>query len=149
MRLPLVVLTTLLLLPLLAACGDGGGVGPAAADPSTTGPTSGPPTDLPTDLPTDPATGPTPGLPDDRLPPDPSGKPRADRTLTGVLAAGVEAGCLLLQEGGRSWLLLGPDVAGARPGSRVVVVGTPSPGTLTTCQQSTPFVVTRLDPAPG
>ena len=141
MRLPLVVLTTLLLAPLLAACGDG----PAAAEPSTTGSTAGPPSDPPSD----PATGSTPGLPDDRLPPDPSAKPRDVRTLTGVLAAGVEAGCLLLQEGGRSWLLLGPDVAGARPGTRVVVVGTPSPGTMSTCQQGTPFVVTRLDPAPG
>ena len=142
MRLPLVVLTTLLVVPLLAACGDGvGGDGPDAADPSTAGPTSGPNSG--------PTPGPTPDLPDDRLPPDASGRPRDVRTLTGVLAAGVEAGCLLLQEGGRSWLLLGPDVAGARPGTRVVVVGTPSPGTLTTCQQGTPFVVTRLDPAPG
>lgn len=138
------VLANLLAVSLLAACGGAGVVDrPVGADPSITGPTSSP-TDGPTPGPTtDPATE----LPDDRLPADPSGKRGEVRTLTGVLVTGEEAGCLLLEDGGRRWLLLGPDVAGARPGTRVVVVGTPSPSTMTTCQQGTPFVVTRLAPA--
>lgn len=132
MRLPLVVLVTLLVVPALTACGDGPAGGTAGGARPSDQPTTGPTSD------------PTSGLPDDRLPGDPSAKPREVRTLTGVLTAGVEAGCLLLEDGSRSWLLLGPDVAGARPGARVVVVGTPSPGTVTTCQQGTPFVVTGL-----
>ena len=49
MRLPLVVLVTLLAVPLLAACGDGDGDGdrPAGAEPSATGPTTGPTIGLP------------------------------------------------------------------------------------------------------
>jgi hypothetical protein len=59
------------------------------------------------------------------------------RTLTGIVAAGVESQCLLLGE----YLLVGGDRAVLRAGARVAVTGRVVPDLMTTCQQGTPFVV--------
>jgi hypothetical protein len=69
--------------------------------------------------------------------------PRPPLTLTGTVEAGVERGCLLLD----GYLLLGGDRTLIVAGARVTVTGRPEPGTLTTCQQGTPFRVETTEPA--
>lgn len=65
-------------------------------------------------------------------------------TVSGDVAEGVEAGCLLLKTPGTLYLLLGGDRAALQVGKRVTVVGRPQPGMMTTCQQGTPFQVTSV-----
>jgi hypothetical protein len=81
-------------------------------------------------------------------------KPSADQpsagaeTLTGIVQAGVEPGCLLLKSSsGKDHLLLFDEQSvktQAKVGSSVTVTGTAKPGQLTTCQQGIPFIVTSL-----
>lgn len=82
--------------------------------------------------------------------PTPTGKrpntTGATTTVTGVVAAGVEAGCLLLETGSETLLLLGVRPEDAREGLRVRVTGSRSPGTATTCQQGVPFRVNQIRP---
>lgn len=66
------------------------------------------------------------------------------RTLTGIVTAGVEQGCLLLD----GYLLVGGDRAVIRAGLRITVTGRVVPDLVTTCQQGTPFVVTAARPVP-
>jgi hypothetical protein len=74
--------------------------------------------------------------------PTPTGKPvPAEMLLTGTVEEGVESGCLLLAAGGTEYLLLGGDRTVIRPGAAVEVRGRPAPGTVTTCMQGTPFLV--------
>ena len=68
-------------------------------------------------------------------------------TVTGVVMAGVEAGCLLLDTGTETLQLLGAPAARVEVGSRVRVTGTRSPELMTTCQQGTPFQVLDLHSA--
>ena len=72
-------------------------------------------------------------------------------TVTGTVRRGVEPGCLLLDaDQGRQWLLVGGRGADRRllaPGARVQVVGTRSPGTVSTCQQGMPLEVISMRPA--
>ncbi len=149
---------------LLAACGSDGdapaGPGPdpaAVLSPSTSpapsvtpGPLKGPPP-TPSSTPGAPLTSTTPPLDDDLSLP-PSGKPAR---VTGTVTAGVEQGCLLLQDGQTSYQLLGaPPVL---LGQVVKVTGRLTPDLATTCQQGTPFTVesyevvvtTRPVPAPS
>jgi hypothetical protein len=71
-----------------------------------------------------------------------------DVNVQGVVVAGVEAGCLLLETGGETYLLLNADPAVVVPGQRVVIRGQPQPGTATTCMQGTPLVIREAKPAP-
>ena len=64
-------------------------------------------------------------------------------TLTGTVAPGVEAGCLLLD----NYLLLGGARDVVYPGARVTVTGRVRSGLMTICQQGTPFVVETAEPA--
>jgi hypothetical protein len=64
-------------------------------------------------------------------------------TLTGVVAEGVEAGCLLID----NYLLVGGDRDIVRAGARITVRGRVDRTLLTTCQQGTPFVVSSAQPA--
>lgn len=111
----------------LSACA-GPGAGPAT--PATTGatPVTSQPSPDPSSVPSDPTPTGKGG---------PSVPPPARDTLTGVVEAGVEPGCLLL--GGK--LLVGGPRDVLEPGTRVVVTGHLQPGLMTTCQQGTPFVV--------
>ena len=79
--------------------------------------------------------------------PTSSGKGAHTTTVTGVVAAGVEAGCLLLETGSETLLLLGVRREDARPGTRIRVTGTRNPGLMTTCQQGVPFQVQQVRPA--
>lgn len=65
----------------------------------------------------------------------------------GTVQAGVEPGCLVLDTGEQSYLLVGGDQATLRAGERVVVRGLPKPDLMTTCQQGTPLEVQEVRPA--
>lgn len=90
----------------------------------------------------------TPSVP---APPPPSSTPLSASpsraldatTVRGTVSTGVEPGCVLLDTGTTQYLLLGADPAIAVAGAEVEVTGKPDPGAMTTCQQGTPFTVTR------
>jgi hypothetical protein len=112
---------------LLAACaepeGNDAGAGQGAA------------TTVPTTLPGNPrVTKPT--------------QAAGEVTVTGTVVEGVEPGCLLLDAGGRRYLLIGGDRAELQAGSRVSVAGRSDPNLLSTCQQGEPLVVSSIEPAP-
>jgi len=79
--------------------------------------------------------------------PPASGKPARPTRVQGVVVEGVEAGCLLLEAGGETLLLLGVAPGRAAVGARVEVTGTRAPGLMTTCQQGVPFQVSSIQPA--
>ena len=64
-------------------------------------------------------------------------------TVRGTVAAGTEAGCLILATSTEQYLLLGADPAIAVAGAEIEVSGKADPGAMTTCQQGTPFHVTK------
>jgi hypothetical protein len=68
-------------------------------------------------------------------------------TVRGTVSAGAEAGCLILNTGTAQYLLLGADPAIAVAGAEVEVTGRAEPGAMTTCQQGTPFQVTKTQRA--
>ncbi|BCJ51593.1 hypothetical protein Asp14428_30680 [Actinoplanes sp. NBRC 14428] len=76
-------------------------------------------------------------------PPAPAPSPGVRRTITGTVTAGVEANCLLLDE---NLLIFEKESlrAAAKEGATVTVTGHSSPGTMTTCMQGTPFLVTAI-----
>jgi hypothetical protein len=78
------------------------------------------------------------------LPPSGSGKsPEAgDQTLTGQVEAGVEPGCLLLRQSGKTYLLMSGDPSVVKAGASVVVTGHVTTGIMSYCQQGLPFTVT-------
>lgn len=94
-----------------------------------------------------PAPASSAALPSDASDPtgEPSGGPvdGAGKSLSGVVVAGVEPNCLLLDE----HLLIFDDEAlkaQAKPGASVTVTGRAQEGTMTTCMQGTPFLVTSI-----
>ncbi len=66
---------------------------------------------------------------------------------TGEVVAGVEPGCLLLDNDEIRYLLLGGDRDQLQPGRRVTVSGVADPGTPTTCMEGVPLRVTEVSPA--
>lgn len=68
-------------------------------------------------------------------------------TLRGTVQPGVEPDCLVLESDGRQYLLLGGNSAVVKAGEEVVLEGVARPGQATTCQQGTPFEITRASPA--
>ena len=84
-------------------------------------------------------------VPDKRTEPT---RPAVEVTVTGTVRAGVEPGCLLLEDqaGGR-FLLVGGERAQLAPGRRVAVTGRVDRGLLSTCQQGEPLVVASIAPA--
>ena len=75
-------------------------------------------------------------------------RPAGEVTVSGTVVEGVEPGCLLLDAGGRQYLLIGGDRAELQAGSRVSVTGRSDPNLLSTCQQGEPLVVASIEPAP-
>lgn len=111
---------------VLGACADG------PADPDgAPGPT--PPTLTPPVTPHPPMPSPVPSPP-----------PGAERTITGEVVPGVEAGCLLLHTDEDDFLLLG-DHDELTAGRTATVRGYPDPDLLTYCQQGTPFVILEVE----
>jgi hypothetical protein len=114
---------------LAAGCGDpGGGDGGTGQGAATTVPAT-----TPTAAPTTAPTGPT--------------RTGGPVTVVGTVAEGVEPGCLLLEAGSGSFLLVGGDRAELRPGRRVAVTGRVDRSLLSTCQQGEPLVVAKIEPA--
>lgn len=140
-----VVLGIVLALPACAGQVGTDGTSPEPTTPGTprttdpTPPLSPPPT---------PATPPGSASPVDPLSDPPlAGAARGSETLTGVVVAGVEAGCLLLETGSATLLLVGAPADVARVGARIRVTGAREPGLMTTCQQGVPFRVREVRPA--
>jgi hypothetical protein len=68
------------------------------------------------------------------------------KTLTGTITAGVEPGCLLLDN--HLLIFKNPTLkAQAKAGTKVTVTGKVQEGMMSTCMQGTPFEVTSLQPA--
>jgi len=68
-------------------------------------------------------------------------------TLTGQVEAGVEHGCLILKQGGKTYLLVGGDPAVVKAGAQVRVTGRINPNLMSYCMQGTAFQVTEAHPA--
>jgi hypothetical protein len=68
--------------------------------------------------------------------------------LQGVVRAGVEMGCMLLdtEANAPAYLLLGGDRTLIKPGARLVVYGRYAPGTISFCMQGVPFQVVGVQP---
>lgn len=64
-------------------------------------------------------------------------------TLTGTVADGVEAGCLVFHTADRTWTLVGK-TTGLRAEDTVTVRGVPMPDLVTTCQQGEAFRVDEV-----
>jgi hypothetical protein len=79
---------------------------------------------------------------------DPSATPTptgAPIVVTGTVTAGVEEGCLVLTDGGTTYLLLGEDDQ-LVPGAEVTVEGTLADDVVTICQEGTPLQVQSVRP---
>jgi hypothetical protein len=114
--------------------------GPATTSPGATPTPGAPPTSSGTPAP--PSASAAPEIED--LPvPTPSGRPLR---VTGTVAAGVESGCVLLNAGTTTYLLLGLRET-LQPGTRVTVEGTVTKDVMTTCQQGTPLQVRTVTPS--
>jgi hypothetical protein len=116
----------------VAGCANGAGdsAGGPGANPSSEAPSAAPTSEAPSAIPT---TEPSAGKPAET----------GSKTLSGTITAGVEPGCLLLED----HLLLIDDPAlksAAKEGATVTVTGRAEKGMMTTCQQGTPFVVTAI-----
>lgn len=78
------------------------------------------------------------------LPPTSAGpEPTGDTTLSGQVQAGVEANCLIMQTGGKTYLLLGGDKNIVKAGNNVVVRGHVVKNVMSYCMQGQPFQVTE------
>ncbi len=134
---PLVVVLPVIV--MIAGCTSAGAPGPT------------PPDSAPTASSTTRTPGPDPSGPDpsttESPDPQPTVRPSSARPvqqISGTVMAGVEAGCLLLDAGGgQDWLLLG-ETTGLRAGQQATLEGRPDPRVVSTCQQGTPFRVTRV-----
>ncbi|MGO1052729.1 hypothetical protein [Crossiella sp. CA198] len=62
-------------------------------------------------------------------------------TLQGKVSAGVESGCLVMESGGKQYLLVGGDPAVVKPGAEVEVRGVLKPELASFCQQGEPLEV--------
>ncbi len=67
--------------------------------------------------------------------------------LTGTVAEGAEAECLVLDTGDARYLLLGGDPEQLAPRRRVVVTGVLEPDTQHSCMEGTPLRVDEVSPA--
>lgn len=98
-------------------------------------------------MPSSPSTEPSTPLPSGlSLPPSPSDK-AGTMTLTGLVEAGVENGCLIMRTGGKTYLLVGGDKTVVKPGAQLQVTGRLAPDLKSYCMQGIAFQVTAASPA--
>lgn len=107
----------------------GASAGTPAPTPGGSSPSGGSPGTLPPDQ------SPPPGYP-------PSGGTR-QLVLSGQVESGVEPGCLILRDAGKTYELMGGDPAIVKAGARVRVVGHLAVGVMSHCMQGQPFQVTE------
>ncbi|MGW0515866.1 hypothetical protein [Crossiella sp. NPDC003009] len=72
--------------------------------------------------------------------PPPTSEP-GELTLHGKVSAGVEANCLVMESGGKQYLLVGGDPSVVKPGAEVEVRGVVKPDLVSTCQQGEPLEI--------
>jgi hypothetical protein len=119
---------------LLGGCAQGSSnTGPGASMSPSAEPSSSP-------------SSPSPEPPELSLPPSASDK-AGTMTLTGTVEPGVEAGCLLMKTGGKTYLLIGGDRNVVKAGARVQVTGRLAPDIKSYCMQGTAFQVTAASAA--
>ncbi|MGI5236531.1 hypothetical protein [Dactylosporangium sp. CA-139066] len=128
MRLRIVALTVVAGLGL-------GALGGCGSEDSSEPVTAPPPSIVPTTVPSAPGSG-------SSLRPDPQG---STMSIHGTIREGVEPGCVLLATDAKTYLLIGGDKAMLKTGSQVTVYGVEQNDLMTTCQQGTPFKVTRVE----
>ncbi|MDX3660502.1 hypothetical protein PV646_24635 [Streptomyces sp. ID05-26A] len=131
-------LAAVLLCLVLASCGQ---VPPAQVPASSTPTTDTSTPSIPAPLPPSSTPLPTPPVP--TLPTPSRALEPGTTVVRGTVSAGAESGCTLLSNEVAQYLLLGADPAIAVAGAVVEVTGRPDPGAMTTCQQGTPFHVTK------
>ena len=73
--------------------------------------------------------------------------PRELIRTAGTVVDGTEPGCLLLDNGIRRYHLVGGAEAGLEPGQEVTVTGLADPNTTSTCEQTTPLTIDKVEPA--
>jgi hypothetical protein len=76
----------------------------------------------------------------------PAGVPTGEQTLTGTVQAGVERGCLILQDATGLYQLLGGDPTVVYAGATVSVTGHVVTGVMSYCMQGRPFQITEAHP---
>ncbi|WP_422738323.1 hypothetical protein ACN263_03165 [Micromonospora sp. WMMD729] len=131
MRTLRLVVPALVVCAALSACGGTDGPATTPGGPSATTGQPAPASPTTPESPTTPAPPlKSPGGP--TVPP-----PVGGAELTGTITAGVEPNCVLLD----GYLLVGGPRDVLTPGATVTVTGRVEKGTMTTCQQGTPFVV--------
>jgi hypothetical protein len=95
---------------------------------------------------TTPSSAPSSSSPPSSPSSSPSPSPPSE-VISGTVTAGVEPHCLVLRDATGSHSLYFHDES-LRPlapaGAKVTLVGHPSPGMMTTCQQGEPFIVTEV-----
>jgi hypothetical protein len=85
-----------------------------------------------------PVTSP-PASPLPSIPPPSAG---SDMTLTGQVEQGVEPGCLIMHNGGKTYELMADKYPAVRAGAKVVVTGHVVTGMMSHCMQGQIFQVT-------
>lgn len=132
----------------LTACG---GSNESSDEPSST------PSDESSSAPSDPASSASPPGDTATPTPTPTVQPPSDpgstsptvvdtlapsRTLSGVPTEGVESGCVVMESGGQTYLLL--NLHPSLVGSKITVRGSLAPDQLGTCQQGIAFQVEKV-----
>ncbi|GAA3300888.1 hypothetical protein Dvina_47630 [Dactylosporangium vinaceum] len=74
-----------------------------------------------------------------------AGSVQPELAVRGTVKEGVEPGCVLLATDSQTYLLVGGDKTALKTGATVTVHGRPEPDLMTTCQQGTPFRVTKVE----
>jgi hypothetical protein len=127
----------------LGACGAASdNPGPAPEAGRSPAIPSGPIRTLPSGKPPTIVTPPTKVTPPTELTP-----PAGEQTLTGVVQAGVEPGCLLMKTGGRTYQLIDGDPDIVHEGARLVITGHLVTGIMSYCMQGQPFHVSSAHAA--
>jgi hypothetical protein len=90
---------------------------------------------------------PSPGGSESVSPPSRPAGSTSPLTLTGQVEAGVETGCLILKDGGKTYLLFGGDPGVVHAGARVRVSGRLVPDLMSSCMQGLSFQVSEAHPA--
>jgi hypothetical protein len=127
------LLASTLAVGLITGCAQGTGTPSAGGSNSvSSSPSSSP----------EPSSQPSASPEPSSVPPSAGPEPTGDTTLSGQVEAGVEASCLIMQTGGKTYLLLGGDKNIVKAGNNVVVRGHIVKGVMSYCMQGQPFQIT-------